>query len=114
MNEYLVLPSATYKFRTPFSEKAFYFTVVGEPVTALFINSKDMEGFEWLLALMKSYARQLQNGVNVESVIKDMKETFDLKGSYPIPDGSGDFATSFVCHLGILLERHVKQNPGVS
>jgi len=100
--------SATYKIRTPFSEKAFYFTIVGNPPHAFFLNSKKMKHFQYTSALLKSYARQVKKGCSVEDVIKDMKTTFDPSGSYIIPDGSGMEACSFVCHLGVVLERHLK------
>ena len=96
--------SKTYKLRAPgISDHAIYFTIAG---IWLFINSKEMESFQWISALMTSFSRQLESGIPVENIIKDMKETFDPGGSYMIPDGSGREAHSVVHHLGLILEQH--------
>lgn len=102
-------PSRTYKFRAPpLSNNALYFTVVGYPVPeAFFVNSKDMKSFQWMIALMTSYSRQLRAGIAVREIIKDMKETFDPNGIYVIPDGSGREVHSVVHHMGLILEKHL-------
>lgn len=102
-------PSKTYKLRAPgISEHALYFTVVGVPVPeAFFINSKELESFQWITALMESYSRQLKLGADVRDIIADMCRTFDPNGEYVIPDGSGRKACSVVHHLGLVLEGHV-------
>ena len=103
------VPSKTYKLRAPgVSEHAIYFTVVGDTVIqALFVNSKAMESFQWISALMISYTRQLSAGIPVNQIIDDMEQTFDPKGSYINPDGSNEEMHSVVQHLGRLLKRHV-------
>lgn len=106
MNTDEPVSSKTYKLRAPgISDHAIYFTIAG---IWLFINSKEMESFQWISALMTSISRQLESGTPVENIIKDMKETFDPGGSYIIPDGSGREAHSVVHHLGLILEQHVK------
>ena len=104
-----MIPNKTYKFRSPgISEHAAYFTIVGDDKPeAFFINSKEMQSFQWIIALMTSYSRQLQAGTPIEDIINDMKETFDPGGSYIIPDGSGREVHSVVHHMGLLLEQHV-------
>jgi len=100
--------SITYKLRAPgVSEHAIYFTIVGDKPDALFINSKSMESFQWITALMTSYSRQIDSGTNINSIINDMKETFNPDGSYIIPDGSGRKVHSLVHHLGLILDGHV-------
>ena len=101
--------NATSKFRSPgISDHAGYFTIVGDigKPEAFFINSKEMESFQWIIALMTSYSRQLQSGTPVAEIINDMKETFDPGGAYIIPDGSGREVHSVVHHLGLILEQH--------
>lgn len=101
--------SATYKIITPLSEHAIYFTVVGIPdPIAFFMNSKEMESFQWITALMTSYSKQIKAGIELESIIDDMKKTFDPSGSYIIPNGSGVKVNSIVHHLGLIIERHSK------
>lgn len=103
-------PSKTYKFRTLTSDKALYFTIVGDPdPIAFFINSKEMKSFQWISALMISYTRMYLSGVSIESIIEDMKLTFDPKGKYFI-DGSGKEVNSLVHHLGLIIETHITQS----
>ena len=102
--------SKTYKLRAPeITEHAIYFTIVdgdSGPV-AFFVNSKEVKTFEWVSALMTSYSRQIKAGVPVTDLITDMKETFDPKGKYIVPDGTGREVNSLVHHLGLVLEGHV-------
>jgi len=102
-------PSHTYKFRAPpLSNNAFYFTIVGhsEP-EAFFVNSKDMKSFQWMIALMTSYSRQVKAGITVREIIEDMKETFDPNGIYIIPNGSGQEVHGVIHHMGLILENHL-------
>ena len=101
--------SVTIKLRAPgITEHAIYFTIVGTPTpTAFFINSKAMESFQWITALMTSYSRQVAKGIPVANIIEDMKETFDPNGSYIIPNGTNTTVNSVVHHLGLLLEKYV-------
>lgn len=101
--------SRTYKIKVQeVSDHALYFTIVGlENPHAFFVNSKDMKSFYWLPSLMTSYAKQLKAGESIEKIISDMKDTFDLKGFYLIPDGSGRKVNSIIHHLGLILETHV-------
>lgn len=102
-------PSRTYKLRPPAYTEALYFTIVGnDSIEAMFVNSKNMDGFQWITALMTSYIKRLRDGGDIDDVLTDMAETFDPKGNYIIPDGSGQTVNSVVHHLGLVLERHVK------
>lgn len=107
-------PSVTYKIKPPddVSEHAGYFTIVGDPPEAFFFNSKEMGSFQWILALMTAWSRQLRAGVKIESIIKDMKKTFGnsyfIEGkSIVIPKGEERQVHSVVHHLGIILEHHM-------
>jgi hypothetical protein len=113
MNNNNERPSRTYKLRAPgISDHALYFTVVGESIPeAFFINSKELESFQWITSLMTSYHRQVKAGTPIESIINDMKETFDPNGLYIIPDGTGREVHSVVHHLGLILEYHCKIIP---
>jgi len=98
----------TYKLRAPgISEHAAYFTIAGNPPELFFLNSKEMESFQWIVALMTSYTRQLRVGIDIKTIIEDMKRTFDPGGAYIIPDGSGRQVNSLVHHLGLILEQHI-------
>lgn len=103
--------SITYKLKAPqITDHAVYFTIVGigEDAEAFFINSKEMESFQWIIALMTSYSRQIKAGVSVDSIIKDMLHTFDPGGAYFLEDGSGRKVNSLVHHLGLILQQHIR------
>jgi hypothetical protein len=103
------ITSRTYKLRAPsITEHAIYFTVAGDPIEALFINSKEMESFQWITFCMTQITRRLRDGVDICLVIDDMKKTFDPGGAYIVPDGSGVKVNSLVHHLGIVLEKHLR------
>jgi len=105
------IPSATYKLKVPGeSEQTIYFTILGETIpTAFFVNSKEMNSFQWVTSLMTSYSRQVSLGANIKDIISDMSETFDPNGKYVIPDGTGRVANSIVHHLGMVLDKHVNK-----
>lgn len=99
--------SRTFKFKYQDSDHAVYFTLVFDndnKVKNLFVNSKEMKAYQWISALMVSFSRQLELGAKLETIIKDMKETFDPNGSYHLQDGSGRKVNSIVHHLGLILE----------
>jgi len=102
-------PSRTYKFRAPeISDFPFYFTIAGgTSPEGLFINSKQLNEFQWITALLESYYRQLRAGIPVEDVIHDMCHTFDPNGSYHAK-GFGE-VKSVVHHMGLILKRHVEE-----
>ncbi|MBQ60535.1 MAG: hypothetical protein CMQ19_00520 [Gammaproteobacteria bacterium] len=113
MNGVEEAPSITFKLKFPEDvlRHAMYFTIVGgEEPTALFINCKEMDAFQWITALMTSYSRQLHRGVSIGEIAQDMCETFAPNGRYIIPDGSGRGASSVVHHLGIVLQDYIGDN----
>ena len=102
-------PSTTYKIKPPPGDHAVYFTIVGgaSPI-AFFINSKEMNSFQWITALMTAYSKQIKAGVNIQDIINEMKDTFDPSSSYFISGGIK--VNSVVHHLGLIIENHIKKN----
>ena len=105
------LESTTYKLKAPgITEHAIYFTIAGKPDPVMFfLNSKEMESFQWIIALMTSYSRQIEARIPISGIIDDMKKTFDPGGSYIIPDGTGREVHSVVHHLGLILDQHIQE-----
>ena len=101
--------SRTYKLKvTGEQEQTIYFTIVGDDVPeSFFINSKEMNSFQWIIALMTSYSRQVRLDRDVMKVVADMKSTFDPNGRYFLSDGTGREVYSIVHHLGLVLEEHM-------
>lgn len=104
--------SATYKLRCPNqTEHAIYFTIVMTEfglLDAMFINSKEIKVLETITALFTAYHNLAAAGRSTQHIINDMKEAFDPKGEYIIPDGSGRKVNGLIHHLGLILEQHVK------
>lgn len=102
--------SETIKFRTETNKHALYFTIVGNPPEAFFLNSLKMEYFELITALMVSYSKQIKDGRPLEKVLEDMKKAFDPKGSYFIQDGTGRRVNGMIHHLALIIEDYIERN----
>ena len=121
MNEKIVRPEclqgATYKLKPVSMEHAMYVTindVVLNPGTAqehhrpfeIFINSKNMEDFQWVVALTRIMSAVFRKGGDVTFVVEEMKAVFDPKGGYWKP-GTGVFVPSVVAEIGMVIEQHL-------
>ncbi|MGZ8238661.1 MAG: TSCPD domain-containing protein, partial [Methylobacter sp.] len=95
MNENLTRPEvllgSTYKIKTPQSEHALYITIndmILNPGTAheerrpyeIFINSKNMEHFQWVLALTRLISAVFRKGGDACFLVEEMKAVFDPHG----------------------------------
>lgn len=102
-------PSKTYELKASLITRfPIFFTIVGgDTVEWFFVNTKEMESFQWITALMTSYSKRLEGGCDIAIIIDEMKETFQPNGAYFLEDGSGREVRSLVHHLGLVLEGHV-------
>jgi hypothetical protein len=76
----------------------------------IFINSKNPEHFQWILALTRIISAVLRKGGDYEFLIAELKEVFDPKGGY-FKKG-GRFVPSLVAEIGYAMENHVNSiNP---
>ena len=113
-----MLVGATYKIKTPQSEHALYVTVndmvlnhgtkyeVRQPFE-IFINSKNMDHFQWVVALTRVISAVFRKGGDVTFLVDEMKAVFDPQGGYFKPGGGG-FMPSIVAEIGFALESHMK------
>jgi len=112
-----VLLGSTYKIKTPQSEHALYITIndmilnVGTKHEErrpyeIFINSKNMEHFQWVLALTRVISAVFRKGGDVTFLVDEMKAVFDPKGGY-FKKG-GVFMPSLVAEIGHAIESHMK------
>ncbi len=110
------LPGATYKLKTPLSEHALYVTIndiVLNPGTAheqrrpyeIFINSKNMDHFQWVLALTRVVSAVFRKGGDCTFLVEELKAVFDPKGGY-FKKG-GRFMPSLVAEIGECIEKHL-------
>ncbi|MCG8316067.1 MAG: NrdJb [Pseudomonadales bacterium] len=113
-----MLLGSTYKIKTPLSEHALYITIndiVLNPGTEhelrrpfeIFINSKNMEHFQWVLALTRVVSAVFRKGGDVTFLVEELKGVFDPKGGY-FKKG-GKFMPSLVAEIGEAIEDHLKR-----
>jgi hypothetical protein len=113
-----MLVGATYKIKTPQSEHALYVTIndmvlnfgtaneIRRPFE-IFINSKNLDHFQWVVALTRVMSAVFRKGGDVTFLVDEMKAVFDPQGGYFKPGGGG-FMPSIVAEIGFVLERHMK------
>lgn len=111
------LQGTTYKIKTPLSEHALYITIndiILNPGTdhqqrrpfEVFINSKNMDNFQWVVALTRVLSAVFRKGGDCTFLVEEMKAVFDPKGGY-FKKG-GKFMPSLVAEIGECLETHMK------
>ena len=97
MNERLERPErlegTTYKVKTPNSEHAMYITindiVLNEDTPhehrrpfEIFINSKNMDHFQWIVALTRIMSAVFRKGGDVTFLVEELRSVFDPHGGY--------------------------------
>jgi hypothetical protein len=108
---------STYKIKTPQSEHALYVTindVVLNPGTEhemrrpyeIFINSKNMDHFQWIVALTRIISAVFRKGGDVTFLVDELRSVFDPRGGY-FKTG-GKFKPSLVAEIGDAIECHMK------
>ena len=111
-----VLQGSTYKIKTPLSEHALYVTIndiVLNPDTEhelrrpfeIFINSKNMDHFQWIVALTRIASAVFRKGGDVTFLVEELRSVFDPHGGY-FKKG-GKFMPSLVAEIGDVLENHL-------
>ncbi|ALJ29660.1 MULTISPECIES: NrdJb [Stenotrophomonas] len=112
-----VLIGSTYKIKSPLVEHAFYVTINDIVLNAgtehelrrpfeIFINSKSMEHFQWIVALTRIMSAVFRKGGDVTFIVDEMKAVFDPKGGYF--KAGGVYMPSLVAELGSIVEDHMK------
>ena len=112
------LKGYTYKIKTPLSDHALYITVNNILLNAgteheqeypfeIFINSKNMEHFQWVLALTRVISAVFRKGGDATFMVEELKQVFDPQGGY-FKKG-GRFMPSLVAEIGEVLETHMKK-----
>ena len=112
-----MLLGSTYKVKTPLSEHALYMTIndiVLNPGTEhelrrpfeIFINSKSMDHFMWVVALTRVISAVFRKGGDCTFLAEELKAVFDPKGGYFKPGGK--FMPSLVAEIGDAIESHLR------
>lgn len=112
-----VLIGSTYKIKSPMVEHAMYVTINDIVLNAgtehehrrpfeIFINSKSMEHFQWIVALTRIMSAVFRKGGDVTFLVEEMKAVFDPRGGYF--KAGGVYMPSLVAELGSIVEEHLK------
>jgi hypothetical protein len=112
------LEGATYKIRTPLVDHAMYVTIndiVLNPGTVheqrrpfeIFINSKNMDHFQWIVALTRLMSAVFRKGGDVTFLAEELQAVFDPKGGYFKPGGK--FMPSIIAEIGAVIEHHLQK-----
>lgn len=120
LNESMARPAklvgATYKLKTPLSDHALYITINDVILNQgtedesrhpfeIFINSKNMDHFQWIVALTRITSAIFRKGGDVQFLVEELKAVFDPKGGY-IKRG-GKYMPSLVAEIGDIIEQHL-------
>jgi hypothetical protein len=112
-----MLLGSTYKIKTPQSEHALYITIndvllnqgtvheMRRPYE-IFINSKNMDHFQWIVALTRIISAVFRKGGDVTFLVDELRSVFDPRGGY-FKKG-GRYKPSLVCEIGDAIECHMK------
>jgi hypothetical protein len=112
-----MLIGSTYKVKTPLSEHALYVTIndiVLNHGTAnelrrpfeIFINSKNMDHFQWIVALTRIISAVFRKGGDVTFLVEELRSVFDPRGGY-FKKG-GKYMPSLVAEIGDAIECHMR------
>ncbi|NOR18629.1 MAG: NrdJb [Xanthomonadales bacterium] len=112
------LEGSTYKIKTPLDDHAMYVTIndiILNPGTAheqrrpfeIFINSKNMDHFQWIVALTRLMSAIFRKGGDVTFLAEELQAVFDPKGGYFKPGGR--FMPSIIAEIGDVIEHHMQK-----
>jgi hypothetical protein len=112
------LEGSTYKIRTPLDDHAMYVTIndiILNPGTEyeqrrpfeIFINSKNMDHFQWIVALTRLMSAVFRKGGDVTFLADELRAVFDPKGGYFKPGGR--FMPSIIAEIGDVIAHHMQK-----
>ena len=125
MTEHIVRPEgmealegSTYKIKTPLDDHAMYVTINDMILNQgteheqrrpfeIFINSKNMDHFQWIVALTRLMSAVFRKGGDVTFLAEELQAVFDPKGGYFKPGGK--FMPSIVAEIGAVIEHHLQK-----
>ena len=112
-----MLLGSTYKIKTPLTEHALYVTIndvilnqgtkheLRRPFE-VFINSKSMDHFQWIVALTRIISAVFRKGGDVTFLVEELRSVFDPRGGY-FKKG-GKYMPSLVAEIGDAIECHMR------
>ncbi|HET8763710.1 MAG TPA: NrdJb [Rhodanobacter sp.] len=111
------LVGSTFKIKSPLFEHALYVTINDIVHNAgtkyemrrpfeIFINSKNMDHFQWIVALTRILSAVFRKGGDVAFIVEELKAVFDPRGGYF--KAGGIYMPSIVAEIGGVIEQHMK------
>jgi len=111
------LIGSTFKIKSPLFEHALYVTINDIVLNAgtkyeqrrpfeIFINSKNMDHFQWIVALTRILSAVFRKGGDVTFIVEELKAVFDPRGGYF--KAGGVYMPSIVAEIGAVIEQHMK------
>ena len=111
-----VLIGSTYKIKTPALDHAMYVTINDIILNEgsdheqrrpfeIFINSKAMDQFQWIVALTRIMSAVFRKGGDITFLVEEMKAVFDPKGGYF--KSGGVYMPSLIAEIGHVMEQHL-------
>ncbi len=111
------LVGSTFKVKSPLFEHALYVTINDIVLNAgtrhelrrpfeIFINSKNMDHFQWIVALTRLMSAVFRKGGDVTFIVEELKAVFDPRGGYF--KAGGVYMPSIVAEIGAVIEQHMK------
>ena len=105
-----VLYGKTYKLKTPLSEHALYITINDVVDEAgkhkpfeIFINSKAMDNFQWIVAMTRVMSAVFRHGGDVTFLVEELRLIQDPRGGY---FKKGKWMPSLIAEIGDIIEQH--------
>ena len=113
-----MLMGSTYKIKTPASEHAMYITINDIILNLgteheqrrpfeIFINSKNMDHFQWIVALTRIISAVFRKGGDITFLVEEMRSVFDPKGGYF--KRGGKYMPSLVAEIGEVVDDHLRK-----
>jgi hypothetical protein len=91
INDIVLNPGTAHELRRPFE---------------VFINSKNMDHFQWVVAITRIMSAVFRKGGDVTFLVEEMKAVFDPRGGYF--KAGGVYMPSIVAEIGNAVEEHLK------
>lgn len=112
------LEGSTYKIKTPLDDHAMYVTINDIILNhgteheqrrpfEIFINSKNMDHFQWIVALTRLMSAVFRKGGDVTFLAEELQAVFDPKGGYFKPGGK--FMPSIIAEIGDVIAHHMQK-----
>ena len=113
------LMGTTYKLKTPehVSEHSLFITIndiiLNEGTVhetrrpfEIFINSKSLEHYQWIVALTRIISAVFRKGGDVTFLVEELRSVFDPKGGYW---NKGKYVPSLIAEIGNAIETHLTE-----